>query len=198
MKPLVVLALDISKRRTGWAVGGADWRRPIWGTHEIVGDWARREGHHLHSWREFLIETIERHQVNYIAMERFFIDMRDFDFNGTVPIAQMHGVVIELAEARKIRCGDADIKSWRQRFLGTAVAPKGMPADRRRKWWKELAVKACVARNWYVTHDDEAEAIGILDFTLAALDEDYAHRVGPAVRRQEWKREQAVFRGEDA
>lgn len=195
MTDLVVMALDIAKHRTGWAVGAPVWPRPHWGVHELDGAWDGREGLCLKAWRSFLINQIARHGVTYMTVEQFMIDMRDFNFNGTVPIAQMHGIVLELCEERSIKVGRASIASWRKRFLGTAVAPAGMPSKLRTDWWKKQAVTACTDRNWYVTHHDEAEAIGILDFTMAALDEDYAHRVGPTVRRMEWKREQDAFRG---
>lgn len=195
-EPVVVLSLDIAKNRTGWAVGSSSWTRPHWGVFELAGDWERHEGERLHAFRSFLARKIADHAVTYVAIERFFISLKDFDFNGTTPIAQMHGIAMELAHAEGIRCGSVAIGSWRSHFLGSAVAPKHLAAKQRTTFWKDMAIKTCVQRNWYVQFHDEAEALGIMDYALACLDADYEHRVGPHVRRAEHKSEIAAFRGE--
>lgn len=195
-KPLVVMALDIAKNRTGWAIGATAWKRPEWGVFELAGEWERNQGKRLHAFRQFLDRKCVEHGVTYLAIERFFIDMKDFDFNGTTPIAQMHGIAMEHAETIGIRCGDVAIGSWRAHFLGSAAAPKHLAKKQRTSFWKESAIKSCVARNWYVQFHDEAEALGIMDYALACLDPDYDHKIGPTVRRAELKSEIAAFRGE--
>ncbi len=194
--PLVVLALDLAKNRSGWAVGSPGWKRPFWGIFELAGEWDRHEGKRLHDFREFLARKCSEHSVTYIAIERFFINIKDFDFAGTTPIAQMHGIAMEYAHSQGIRCGSVAIGSWRSHFLGTSVAPKHLASKQRTAFWKEMAVKACVARNLYVTFHDEAEAIGIMDYALSCLDADYDHKTGPASRRAALKAETAAFRGE--
>lgn len=196
MSDLVVLALDIAKNRSGFAVGGSDWRRPFWGVFEIGGNWDRNEGKRLHEWRRFLERKIAEHAVTYIAMERPFIDLKAFNYNGTCPILQMHGIVLELAEAKGLRAGVVSIQSWRSHFLGSASAPKHLASTDRTPWLKDAAMKQCAQRGWLPQYHDEAEALGILDFALACLSEDYDHKVGPAVRRAELKAEVASFRGE--
>lgn len=192
--PLVVLALDIAKNRTGWAVGSPAWERPYWGVHEMAGDWQRHEGRRLLEWRAFLSNTMNKYQVSYMAMERLFVDVKNFDFNGTQPMLMFHAIALELAEERGIPTGDVSIKTWRSHFLGSSVAPKHV--EKATPFWKELAVKAAAARNWYVTFHDEAEALGILDTVLAFKDPDYLHKTGAHVRRQEQRRDLAAFRGE--
>lgn len=195
MTPLVAMSLDIAKNRTGYAVGSTAWPRPFWGVHERSGPWDRREGERLNEWRRFLVGKLDEHGITYVTVEQLFINMGDFNFNGTVPIAQMHGIVLQLCQERGIKCGEAPIGAWRKRFLGTAAAPKGLAGKAKTEWWKRQAITACVARNWYVTHHDEAEAIGILDFTLASLDRDYAHRTAPLFRRRELQQDVARFQG---
>lgn len=185
MTDLVVMAIDLAKHRSGIAIGGPAWPRPFWFVHELSFDYDKKPGAALHAWRRCLTDTITKHLVTYVAVESFFIDMKKFDFNGTVPAAHMWGVLLELCAERGIKCGQAPIGAWRKRFLGSAVAPKNLVGRMKTEYWKERAVKACVDRNFYVTYHDEAEAIGILDFTLAALDRDYAHRTAPLSRRAE-------------
>ncbi len=196
MTDLVVLALDIAKHRTGWAVGSPGMQRPYWGHYSLAGDWDRHEGLRLHQWRTFLKTMIDRHGVTYIAMERPFIDLKSFDYNGTAPILQMHGIVLELAQARGIRAGAVSIASWRSHFLGTSKAPAGLASHQRTNALKDMAMRQCASRGWLPQYHDEAEALGIMDFALACLDPDYDHKTGPTVRRAELKAEVASFRGE--
>ena len=47
-----VLALDIAKRQTGWAIGHADMELPLWGVFSTMGkdlpDWDGAEAEHVH------------------------------------------------------------------------------------------------------------------------------------------------------
>ncbi len=193
---VVVLALDVAKWRTGWAVGYPGMNRPHWGVHQMAGDWDRHEGKHLHEWRSFLERRIDEHGVTYIAVERPFIDLKSFDYNGTAPILQMHGIALELAHARGIRLGAVSIASWRAHFLGTSKAPPGLASHQRTNALKDMAMRRCAQRGWLPEYHDEAEALGIMDFALACLDADYEHQTGPETRRAELKAEVAHYRGE--
>ncbi|MEN6302290.1 MAG: hypothetical protein ABFD96_06155, partial [Armatimonadia bacterium] len=121
---------------------------------------------------------------------------KDFDYNGTAPILQMHGIVLELAHARGIRAGAVSIQSWRSHFLGTAKAPAGLAKAKRTDALKDMATRRAAERGWLTQYHDEAEALGIMDFALACLDPDYEHRTGPVVRRTELRAEVAAYRGE--
>lgn len=198
MTELVVLALDMAKFRTGWAVGSPMMNRPSWGVYELAGDWEKHEGLRLHQWRNFLVSKIEQHRVTYVAMERPFIDMEDFNYNGSVPILQMWGIALELSQSLQLRHGAVPIRSWRAHFLGTAVPPKGTLKSQRTNVLKDMATRQAARRGWLTQYHDEAEALGIMDFALSCLDADYDHKTGPEVRRTELKAEIAAFRGEAA
>lgn len=183
----IVLALDVAKNRTGWAIGSPAWPRPFWGVFELSGQYEGNEGRHLHRWRQFLIDKIENQHITYVAIEAAFIDTKDFDWRGSEPQIKMHGIAEQLLVERGIQGGRASIAAWRKRFLGTCKTPAGITRKRdRTEFWKKAALHQCVARGWYVTHHDEAEALGIMDFTLAALSPEYEHRTGPKFRRAEY------------
>jgi hypothetical protein len=196
-KPLVVCALDIAKHRTGFAIGSPSKGMIEKGVYELAGKWERNEGPCLKRWRDFLREKFEEHSVSYLALERLLIDMRDFTYDGTVPMAQMHGAALLLAEDMGIRQGAVAISSWRSHFLGTAQAPKHLGKSQRTNWLKDEAVKKALARDWYCVYHDEAEALGIMDFALFCLDNDYAHAIGPHIRRAEQRADVARYRGEE-
>lgn len=195
-KPLVVLALDIAKHRTGWAVGSPMMNRPYWGVWQMPMPWDRHEGERLDAFYNFLLSKINEHRVSYVAMERLLIDMKDFDYNGTVPMAQMHGTALLAARHTGCRQGAVAISSWRAHFIGGAQAPKHLGKTQRTGWLKDEAIKKCLARGWMPELHDEAEALGIMDFALSCLDEDYAHKIGPYIRRAELKADIAKYRGE--
>lgn len=195
-RPLVVLALDIAKHRTGWAIGSPKWDRPYWGVWEMPMPWDRHEAERLDAFYQFLTAKIADRGVTYIAMERLLIDMQDFNYNGTVPMAQMHGTALLAARHKGCRQGAVAIQSWRAHFLGQAAAPKHLGKAQRTNWLKDEALKKAHARNWYCTVHDEAEALGIMDFALWCMDEDYQHKIGPFIRRAELKASEARYRGE--
>ena len=196
MTDLVVLALDVALRRTGWAVGSPGMNRPYWGVYETAGDWSGREGARLHDWRRFLERQIEEHRITCIAMELPFIDARAFNFDGTTAVLQMQGMALEIAHARRIRATGVAIASWRSHWIGQGVAPKHLEQKERKPWLKEQAMRRAADRGWYTEHHDEAEALGIMDYALACLDADYDHKIGPMVRRTELRAGEARFRGE--
>lgn len=193
----IVLALDISKNSTGWAVNASDWPRPFWGTYSMPGPWDRHEGKRQLEWRNFLKDIIAQHAVTHVAVERLFIDMKDFNFNGTEPMMKFHGQVECLVAELGLNGYRVAINQWRAHFIGTGVAPKDItkPTDRT-TWWKKAALKRCYDRFWMVENDDEAEALGVMDFVLTCVDDDYAHKTGPETRRKEHKAEVAAFRGD--
>lgn len=197
MSSLVVLALDISKRRTGWATGSSGMSRPYWGVYE-TGEWDKVEGKRLTQWRKFLISKFEEHAITYVALERLIIPPKEFNYDSHIPMSQMHGTVIQVCDEMGIRCGSVAISSWRQNFLGSGTAPKHLASKDRTPWLKDAAMKQAASRGWLCQYHDEAEALGIMDFALACLDPDYEHKTGPQVRRAELKAEIAAFRGEAA
>lgn len=195
-RPLVVMALDISVRRTGWAIGSPDWPRPYWSTYADGGDWTKQSGERLHAWRAFLKSKIAEHGVTYLATERLMIPKDEFNYDSHIPMSKLHGIVEELHVDLGIRGGSVHVATWRAGFLGTAVAPKHLGSAQRTNWFKDEAVRKCMQRGWLTSVHDEAEALGIMDFALYCLDEDYAHKIGPFIRRAELKASEARYRGE--
>ena len=83
----------------------------------------------------------------------------------------------EIAWHHQIRVREANLQSWRKVFLGTSAAPKHIKGRANRsKWLKDEAIHACLRRGWMVTDDNEADACGILDYTLGCDDKAYKDR----------------------
>lgn len=196
-KPPVVLALDISVRRTGWAVMGPKLPRAYWGVYEDGGDWQKEGGKRLRAYRHWLKEKIAEHGVNTLAVETLIISPKEFTYDSHVPMAKLHGLTEEIVQENHLTGYRMRSESWRAHFLGTARAPKDKTKGERRHWFKNAAKEIAMDRGWLCEHDDEAEALGIADAVLASIDADYWHKVGPDVRRQELKAEVAAYRGDD-
>ncbi len=168
-----VLALDIAMHRTGWALGGPDWPRPQWGTFETVNWGKGTEGKNLSNFRKFLDE--KGTALTALVIEQVFVDNRNggmnFQWNGTQAQLMLSGVALQWADDRGIAVNEINIDDWRMRFLGLNRKPKDFKSDS--KYWKNLALRRAAERNWFCTHHDEAEALGILDYALFALDKGY-------------------------
>lgn len=199
-KRLTVLGLDISPYSTGWAVGTVDHPAKEFGRWQPRGKWDwKLNGKRLIEWEQFLLLKIRQHDVTYIACEAFIINPKAFTHDSHTPMCKQHGMVEYVAEKAGIRAGAVSSAAWRAWFLGTATAPSEKarePKQTSRQWFKDEAKRLAAERNWYTDNDDTAEALGIMDFALASLDEDYKQKVGPIARRNDLKATTAAFRGE--
>lgn len=172
---ITVLALDIAMHRTGWALGCSDGTRPTWGCFE-TDCWEKRQGENLCRFGEFLFDKARTHGVTHLVTEKVFVDVRGtyskaFQFNGTQAQMMLQAIAIVTAHSGGLAAFEVDISHWRQHFLGHNRKPKDMAPDA--KYWKDVAVRVAADRGWYVTHHDEAEALGIMDYALAQLDRSY-------------------------
>lgn len=197
-KPIVVMALDISRYRTGYAIGSMSMPAPKFNTWEPLnkGLWKKIMGDHLLEWELWLEARIAEFNVDYLAMESLTVPPKEFNYEGHVPMAQMHGVAVKTAKKLNIRCGEVAISTWRLHWIGAGFAPKDTPHADRTPWLKKASVAAALKRNWYVEYDDEAEALGVMDYALTCLDNDYAHRWGPDERRKEQRADRAAYFGD--
>jgi len=53
-----------------------------------------------------------------------------------------------------------NLSSWRKHFVGS------MPRGTKRKEWKDYAIERCQQYGWRPRNDDEADALGLLDYAL--------------------------------
>lgn len=58
-----------------------------------------------------------------------------------------------------IPCRQAEMRDWRKHFTGITTGGRDV--------LKQAAIDACRLRGWAVDSDDEAEALGVLDYGLA-------------------------------
>ena len=80
--------------------------------------------------------------------------------------------MVELPAIIKLCCLDAGVPceavpppTWRKHFIGFGRCPKGIKKSTQHL--KDAAMMACNERNWPIASDDEADALGILDYLLS-------------------------------
>lgn len=170
----VILALDIAKDRTGWALGRAD-EQPVSGVFETQ-NWTKvTADRELDRWRRWLSRMCEQRRFEAVAHECIFVDVRDrkkFQFSGTQAQMMMAGILFQWCYERKIPTFEAMIPRWRGHFLGFTSRPAGTDPD----YWKTSAMEECRRRGWdWMRYHDEAEALGILDYAQAQFGKLWGH-----------------------
>jgi hypothetical protein len=151
------LALDQSPLRVGFAHAGPDSDMPKWGVYHL----SRRsmEGS-LRDWLQTMITVLPIGRVIYEAP---FIGRSSSDL---MKILSLPAIIRLVCEDGDVPCEMVSTTQWRKHFMGISRAPDGLKKHMRRKWLKDECMRSCVERDWFVTKDDEADALGILDWAL--------------------------------
>jgi hypothetical protein len=194
---MIVLALDQAPTITGWAYGGPNGAFKF-GTKEFpdCGDNESTLMGEVFDWAVDLGKSIG---VTAVFTEQLVI------YPDRVHLPSLHKQ-FAIIHAVAFACGkhglnvphyEAPISAWRARFLGMASAPRSITKGGRKSFLKDAAQKACLDRGYLVDSHHAAEAVGILDYGLAELDEKYRWATNATVRRQREKAtsEAALARG---
>ena len=190
---IIAMSLDQSPCCTGWAIGKPCEVKPKSGVFEME-PWRDDEDVRLCDFYDWLKAKIKEHGVTHLFFESA-VDMKFKSFAVTSKQLWQIGAVLMVARRCNIPIEQVTPNSWRLRFLGI-TKPVGITGDKVRPELKRMAVKACAIRNWYVQSDDEAEALGILDFGLSTLSQRHASSRDVLFGRASWARDVARFRGE--
>lgn len=190
--PVTVLGLDQSTS-TGWAIMSPTMKVPVWGVLKLpTGD---DETGALRALYDHLAWAVGEHGVSHVYFEQPLIPQHQVTMGSLRQFMYVAGVQLATALLLNRSAEQVPIQAWRKGFTGFGAAPAhdieaGRKLDTgpvRRKWWKEQAVKACLARGWLVDDHNAAEAIGIAEFGLCCLAPSYRMRTGPLFRRAEMK-----------
>lgn len=161
----MILALDQSPARVGFAYGAVTMSKPASGVFRL--DKSRMEV----SFRDWLQAMVTLRGIRRVAFEEPFV--------GSKMNQGMLMKILALPAIIRLVCNDCGLDeplaapqpTWRKHFIGVGIAPRKMSNSR--KWLKDEAMRACVERDWYVESDDEAEACGILDWALSKESAEY-------------------------
>ncbi len=158
MSQHTILAIDPGTEGFGWAVGAAHLR-PKWGTYEPVktrDDLAT----FLVDTRTFLYSLFQRYRVTEVVYESPVLNR----FNNVYTIRKMFA----LGGLIEVECHDAGLGVFeaapgtvRRHFLGKGMTP------RKSEEIKRAVMTRCKQLGWVVETDHEADALAILDYSLA-------------------------------
>lgn len=188
------MGIDPSQVATGWAVGNTTVRtRPTSGVFR-QRSWTKGSSGELSAtWEDWLYHMVDQYSVQAIFCEASILppNAKGGRDSMMVRYAQfnMVGIVDRLVHRKKLQGGIIDISDWRMRFNGATRRPKHMTMSQGTAWHKKNALAACAKRGWFITDHNEAEALGVLDYGMAAVDRAYASWSDPLMRWAETERD---------
>lgn len=186
---MMILAFDQSPTVTGWAVGDGADLKPKWGTikHPDYGD---NEALLMAAVYDQTINLAKPYGVEAIFTEQLVLGSIH-PRKGQAPSANVKtffkkcAVMLAMHFAAKRGFNaepyEAPIGAWREYFIGTGSAPKGIGDNT--AWLKDCAKQECARNGMLVENDHEAEAIGIWHYAQSLLDVNFRRIDGPRRRR---------------
>jgi hypothetical protein len=161
-----VLALDLSKRSTGWACWGPGDARPASGAWQLGSEYTSdgRVFANLHG------RMTDLHRVSPIEAVFYeeALDPRALNGHTNIDTLRLASGLVAHAQswAEAMGCRivrGVNLATWRRHFLGK------MPRATKTVQLKEYAVERCLQLGFRPSCHDQAEAIGILDYACDAL-----------------------------
>lgn len=177
-----ILALDPA-RKCGWARCDQAGRL----VSGVTNFDAPTFGNRAHHYRNWLLEKVRSCDIDILAVEQMFTSPTGSNEKTEKWLRAVNIIAHEIAAARNIAIEEAHIGSWRVHFIGMQAAPKkigeGESKSRRsrirREWIKNRVMMQCRERGWKPQDDNEADALGILDYVRSKHDRDYAANSTP-------------------
>lgn len=159
------LALDLSKRRTGWAQYRVGWEKPIYGSFQLGSEYTTIGGTCAALHRE-LSAIHKLTPVEWCWIEKPLTAAQikgntnaEVLFTLAAIAAHAHSFAYAMGWAGQ-GCREVNIASWRRHFIGS------QKRGTKRVTLKELTIERCRHFGWSPRGDDEADALGILDYAL--------------------------------
>lgn len=176
---MIILSLDLSKRCTGFAVWDEAWEKPRYGSWSLGSEMAS-DGAVFLKLHRCLNDLRQLAAFEWIYHEEA---INPANLNGVTNIASLRlqaglaAHVESFAEARRCHVQRVNIGSWRKGFIDPDLVSQAQ-ADARRKRkltgkgsardkLKRLAIERARQLGFEPRNDDEAEAIGVLDYACS-------------------------------
>lgn len=159
-----ILALDLSKRSTGFALWGTSMAKPVSGTWSL-GSELTSAGRSFLRLHQCMNDLYQIHPFEIVIYEEPLnlgpgagVTNKDTIFT-LIGLAAHVDSYCEAKGVRKVR--SVNQSSWRRHFIGS------MKRGTKTKQLKEYAMERCQQLGFKPQRHDEAEAIGILSYMCA-------------------------------
>jgi hypothetical protein len=187
-----ILALDLAKSRTGWAIWHRGWTAPRYGSVVLGSEYTTDGGvfARLHAEMAGLHQAIGFEVIYY---EQAILPA---NLNGNTNLralslaAGLAAHVESFAEAMRCRAFAINVSAWRKDFVSADLVKDAQAAARAKRKvtgkgsardkLKALTKDRCEQLGFSPRYYDEADAIGILDFSL-----DFHEHITPPWRADE-------------
>jgi hypothetical protein len=156
-----ILALDLSKRSTGWACWMPGDENPHYGRW-VLGSEFTGDGQTYCKLHECLmhLRMISRFEQIYFEQplqQQALTGHTNIDtlrvLTGLAAHTESYAYAMGLRTVMAVHQA-----SWRKHFIGR------MPRGTKTKTWKDYSRERCAQYGWATRTDDEADALGILDY----------------------------------
>lgn len=156
-----ILAMDLSKRSTGWALWSPEMSKPVSGTWSL-GSELTSAGRSFLRLHQCMNDLYQIHPFEIVIYEEPLnlgpgagVTNKDTIF-ALMGLAAHVDSYCEAKGVRKVR--SVNQSSWRRHFIGS------MKRGTKTKQLKEYAMERCAQLGMTPQKHDEAEAIGVLDY----------------------------------
>ena len=156
-----MIALDLSKRSTGWAVWPEDAEKQIYG-HWVLGSEYTSDGRTYGKLHECLSDLLSVARFSHLYFEEpLRPEMLQGHTNietlrvltGLAAHAESFGAAMGMRTVKRV-----NISTWRKDFIGPQKRGTKSPT------LKALVIERCHQLGFTPKRDDEADALGILDY----------------------------------
>lgn len=158
-----IIALDISKRSTGWSIWEAGWEVPRYGSVQLGSEYTTDGGCYVklhHVLRDLrVISAFESIYYEEPINAQALTGHTNADTLRVLSGLAAHAC--SFGHAMGLRVQAVNITSWRRHFVGK------MPRGTKTKDWKAYADERCRQYGWKPRNSDEADALGILDYAIS-------------------------------
>lgn len=156
-----IIALDLSKRSTGWAIWQDGWDAPRYGSVQLGSEFTTDGQTYvkLHQVLSDLRMAVSKFETLY-----FEDPINPTALGGHTNIDTLRVLsglaahALSYGHAMSIRAQSVNITSWRRFFIGK------MPRGTKSKEWKDYADERARQYGWKPRTNDESDALGILDY----------------------------------
>lgn len=161
-----ILALDLSKRSTGWACASVDDAKPSYG-HWVLGSEYTSNGRVFLKLHQNMSELNTLGRIDAVFYEDAINILPGAQFTNVHAIKLASGLIAHAdswGDAMGCRIVRAvNLATWRRSFFGNIGRKHG------RSDLKQYSIDRAKQLGFSTRNDDEADAIGILDYAIESL-----------------------------
>lgn len=157
-----ILALDLSKKNTGWGLWSEGMDKPRYGSWKLGTEYTG-PGQTQHKLIRNMTDLRQLDKFTSLYWEEPLTQMQRMGHSnkGNDIQVKLVGQCEVFAYVCRVRTQEINQTSWRRHFVGK------MPRGTKSKDWKQYAIERCQQYGWRPRGDDEADALGLLDYAIS-------------------------------